>query len=1195
MRSLGYLCICTAIFVVAFVSNAPFTFAAPVQAIPSDLAADLVGINTHLNYTDTVYYSHYTDIIKPRLLELGVRHIRDNTSDDTTVKNRYIELARVGIRLLVPNQYGSKQTWVKTMNSAVEGVSVVEAVEYSNETDGWVPPGYATFQEYLKAAMPTLYPQYKGDTQTASIPFLGPSFANVRDRPGQLLTALANASNYMDIGNVHDYPGGQYPEGPAGGGWGISMTESINRARLGSTKAVWATELGYRKSPDDPGHRAVSETAAAKYFPRVFLSHLKRSAPRVYIYQLVDNGQTDELGIINHDGTLRKQFTAIKNFIQTFKDAGAAFPPEKLDYTLTGDLTNVESMLFQKRDKTFLLVLWQAVSSSNGPADINPVRKNVTVTLANAATTVRVYEPTFDLDVKNSLTDVTAINVAVPDHITVIEINGHGIEGTTSGTATTGTGTVTTGTTGGTTGTVVGGLNGSVAGSSNTGTTGSVYKSAYCTERYTNANIPPTGYGAAYNVFSGAKELLLRVGCNTNGDALFSAYTPDTATTKYVLKTGYRWNGGSWVPITFTGTPAPGPAANGWLLMGATTTIANADLRPQGVYTFFAAYTCTFANSKWNCGCRDTYCVFNGWQIQAMRNPVGSGVGTIGVTGGTVTVGGTTGGTTGDSNTVATPTISPPGGTFTTTQTVTLAVATAGATMHYTLDGSAPTETSPTYTAPFTITDTKTVKVGAWKTGLTPSAIATAVFTKGAAAAKPNIILIVTDDQDYASLAKMPKVKSLLVDQGVQFTNYIDNLSLCCPARTTILTGMYAHNHGVMKQSPPPPSLATGFRENKALPVWLKNAGYTNAFYGKYFNFYGGADGYPASHVPPGWDEWNGVPRSGDHLIHSYYNYAINENGTIRNYGSNATDYMTDVLTNKVLNFLETQRSTTAPFYIQLAYLAPHDDLTNTPTTDPIPAPRYATAFASEPLPRSPNFNEADMSDKPTFITSNQPLLTAAQIAEITVKYRKRLAALMAVDDGVESVIQKLQAIGKLGNTYILYISDNGWYAGEHRIAAGKESFFEESIRLPFVVRGPNVVHTTNTKLVSDVDIAPTIVDLADASETITFDGRSLVPILEGGNPAWRTAIRVDGTLDYDPVIPGTPAFDAIRTTRYTYAEHDNHQKELYDLLLDPYELLNKAGTAAYTAVQADLATKLGQLRNCTGLNCWITAPETAP
>ncbi len=826
----------------------------------------------------------------------------------------------------------------------------------------------------------------------------------------------------------------------------------------------------------------------------------------------------------------------------------------------------------------------EGAAASTHPADV--IR--FTYAFFNANQDILDHEDYFDQG-DGSIYSAWPANESGQDPIAVYKTlwrgDGHGTVGT-AGTVTTGTGVGTTG----------GVATGVTSGGATVGTTFTV-PSYGCTERYTNAATIPSGYGAAYNVFGGAKETLLNFACNTAGDATFSFETPDTATQKYVYKNGFRWTGAAWVPITFTGTPAPGTGGN-WLLVGAHTTIENADLRSPSFYTFFAAYSCTFVGGAWKCGCRDSFCATNFWQLQAIINPIGgggvvTGFFTTGTTGGTV--GGTVGGTTGEPTIVATPTISPAGGTFTASQTVTLSVTTADATMHYTLDGSTPTEASAVYTAPITLTDTKTIKVGAWKTGLTPSAIASAVFTKGLATTKPNIVLIVTDDQDYASLSKMPKVKSLLVDQGVQFTNYIDNLSLCCPARTTLLTGMYAQNHGITKQSPPPASLATGFRESKALPVWLKNVGYTNAFYGKYFNFYGGADDYPASHVPPGWDEWNGVPRSGDHLIHSYYNYAINENGTIRNYGSNPSEYMTDVLTAKVLNFLESQRNTTSPFYIQLAYLAPHDDLTNTPTTDPIPAPRYMAAFSSEPLPRLPNFNEADMSDKPAFITSNQPLLTTVQIAAITQKYRKRLASLMSVDDGVESLIQKLQSIGKLSNTYILYLSDNGWYAGEHRIASGKESFFEESIRLPLVVRGPGVVHAVNTKLVSDVDIAPTIVDIADAHQTVTFDGRSLVPLLEGADPTWRTAVRMDGTLDYDPLIPGTPGFDAVRTTRYTYVEHDNNQKELYDLLIDPYELLNKAGTPAYTSVQADLATRLGQLRNCAGLNCWITAPDSIP
>ena len=181
----------------------------------------------------------------------------------------------------------------------------------------------------------------------------------------------------MDIGNVHSYCG-RDPEGSGGGGWGISLTDAIGRQRYGSIKPVWATECGYKQSRSQDGHSAVTSRAAAKYLPRTFLSHLQRGAPRLYIYQLINNNSED-FGLLNNSGSPRLQYTAIKNFIALFKDRGTSFTPGTLSYTLSGSMIGIQQMLFQKRDGRFYLAVWQG----------SPARRSPQATAASATSSHR--------------------------------------------------------------------------------------------------------------------------------------------------------------------------------------------------------------------------------------------------------------------------------------------------------------------------------------------------------------------------------------------------------------------------------------------------------------------------------------------------------------------------------------------------------------------------------------------------------------------------------------------------------------------------------------------------------------------------------------------------------------------------------------------------------------------------------------
>ena len=396
------------------------------QALMADIAADVPGVNTHINYLRTIYDTGYATIVKPRLLELGIRHIRDNPGGDTDAitKGRFIELAGKGIKLLLStaNATDYDTDYVRALNGS--GMQVVEAVEPPNERDNaWGANMPAQLRSYIIG----FYPRYRTDPAMSSVLVLGPSFANTRDSAQKLQAVFPDAANYMDCGNVHSYSG-RDPEGRYGGGWGITLADALGRQRMGSTKTIWASECGYKMSGGNSGHPAVTQRAAAKYLPRQFLSHLSRGAPRLYAYQLLNYGQ--EFALLNNDGSPRLQFTAVKNFIAMFKDPGAAFTPGTLSYSLSGDLTNIQQMLFQKRDGCFQLAVWQGVPSStatddSGIADIDPARRPLTLSLAATVSKATIYEPSFSAAAKQSYANaagLSTISLSVPDHLQVIEL-----------------------------------------------------------------------------------------------------------------------------------------------------------------------------------------------------------------------------------------------------------------------------------------------------------------------------------------------------------------------------------------------------------------------------------------------------------------------------------------------------------------------------------------------------------------------------------------------------------------------------------------------------------------------------------------------------------------------------------------------------------------------------------------------------
>jgi N-acetylglucosamine-6-sulfatase len=450
-----------------------------------------------------------------------------------------------------------------------------------------------------------------------------------------------------------------------------------------------------------------------------------------------------------------------------------------------------------------------------------------------------------------------------------------------------------------------------------------------------------------------------------------------------------------------------------------------------------------------------------------------------------------------------------------------------------------------------------------------------------AAVAQPNIVVLMTDDQTAASVPYMPRLNELFGAGGTRFDQSFATFPLCCPSRTTHLTGQYAHNHGVLHNAGPFGGYAA-FDHIESLPVWLQRAGYRTMHVGRYLNGYTASSG-----IPPGWSDWNAMPHAN---AFNYSSWKVNENGVIRSYPSPARpgEYQTDFLARRADELIQDASGDRRPFFLELWFTAPHRGRPRDPDDPsvigtPSPAPRDRGTFAPLSMPRPPSFDEANMYDKPQ-VVADRPRFTPEKEAGIEENWRQELEALQAVDDGVGSVVDTLARTGELNDTLIVYTSDNGFMHGEHRALAEKVLPYEESIRVPLMLRGPGVpAGRVDPRLVANVDVPATILDAADAIPGRVQDGRSLLELLsDPGEEPGRDILIENGHG-----ANGVPAYRGIRTYRFLYVEHDTTgEYELYDLLKDPFELRSRDGSDRYHAVQRDLRRRLRRLERCAGASC---------
>jgi len=436
---------------------------------------------------------------------------------------------------------------------------------------------------------------------------------------------------------------------------------------------------------------------------------------------------------------------------------------------------------------------------------------------------------------------------------------------------------------------------------------------------------------------------------------------------------------------------------------------------------------------------------------------------------------------------------------------------------------------------------------------------------------RPNIIFILTDDQPFYTVDYMPTVKNELVKNGVEFTNGFVTTPLCCPSRSSILNGEYVHNHQVYTNRMPMGG-APKFKDLSTIATWMKDAGYATAYYGKYLNDY--EDLRPEGYVPPGWDEWgvffgkNLNYNEDTGSLQYFFDFSMSENGEIVEYPHRKDDFSADVVTRKSVNFINEARN--EPFILFMGYYNPHAPY--------VPAPRHRETFRSDwdwtPY-RPPNFNEKNISDKPDYLKDFSPMSEA----ELDTASKQILRSLLSVDDGVASVLNALDKTGLSDKTIIVYLSDNGMTIGNHRFGVSKNCAYDECAKVPFIVYAPAYFSArSDDHLVANIDLAPTFVDLAGGTFPDSVNGMSLLPLLEDANTAWRDDIL----LEHWPTEEGEgsmiPQFYAVRTMEWKYVEYETGDKELYDLVNDPYELTNLAGKRKYREIEAQLAERLAEL-----------------